>query len=384
MKSQSVKTVHVLPVERTSPQGRHNQVYAFINDNQELIQTRSMKRTKEDNVIEKITFPRSMSKNKLLTGLDDLISNPFKGLNPDEIVEQYDLNSSVWANTLSRIVELDKIKRQTYYEILDGVDEDYYNSKLTYDIMNPNSYKGKNKDKTYLEDFHVILYPRPNSFSSDTPRGRLAIQVLEEQAKASGSKIAASKLDVNPSVHNWYLSINNEEEIEAAGKRDMLKKAMHCLYVLENDYTEFDAYKIATILTSTNGESLVKGRVSNSAVKSALDQYINAPASIQQDNLDTFISLFEEYKSMEGSERALMKYYVQQALNTGVLLMRDGWILWPSQKDMPNIYKLNNDINKVINFFGKEYVNYNPDDKETTNFFRELYLELTLHNVRVD
>ena len=44
MKSQSVKTIHAVPVERMSPQGRHNQVYSFINEQQELVQTRTMKR----------------------------------------------------------------------------------------------------------------------------------------------------------------------------------------------------------------------------------------------------------------------------------------------------------------------------------------------------
>lgn len=384
MKSQSVKTIHAVPVERMSPQGRHNQVYSFINEQQELVQTRTMKRTKEENVITKVDFPRSSSRNKILTGLDELIKNPFYGMDANELLETYSLNSSSWRESLEKITSLEKIKKQTYYEVLDGVDEDTYTSKVTYDITNPSSYRGKDKEKNYLEQFSVILYPRTNSFSSDTPRGRLAIQALLEQAKIGSSKIAPSKLDVNPSTHEFYLTVDNEEEIEKTTKRDMVKKAMHYLYVLENDYTEFDAYKIATILTNVNNESLVKGRVSNGAVKSALDAYINATASIQENNIDTFIDLFEEYKSMEGAERCLIKYYIQQAINNGVIIIRDGKYLWPSQKSKPNIYDRGYDYEKMVNFFVQEYVIFNPDDKETTNYYQELFLELIDKNVRTE
>lgn len=383
MKSQSIRTVHVLPVDRLSPQGRHNQVYSVIDANQELVSTKAMKKTKEEGVIEVIDFPKSLSKNKLLTGLDELINNPFKGLNPNEVIETYGLNSSRWFNTMEKIVSIDKIKKQTYYEIIDGVDEDYYNSKCTFDMMNPRTYLNKDKEKTFLEGFNIILYPRPNSFSSDTPRGRLSIQLLLEQSKLGSSKIAPSKFDVNPSTHNWYLVFDNEEEIEVEAKRDLLKKAMHYLYVLEEEYQPLDLYKMATVLTTSTGESLVKGHVSNSAVKKQLDSYINSTESTQEENLNKFISNYEEMSDLATAERFNMKYLVQQAINNGIIIVRETKFLWPSQKSKPNIYDLGHDYDKVVNFFAQEYVNYNPDDEETTNYYNELRNELLNKEVKI-
>lgn len=383
MKSQSIKTVHVLPADRLSPQGRHNQIYSVIDANQELVSTKAMKKTKEEGVIEVIDFPKSLSKNKLLTGLDELINNPFKGLNPNEVIETYGLNSSRWFNTMEKIVSIDKIKKQTYYEIIDGVDEDYYNSKCTFDMMNPRTYLNKDKEKTFLEGFNIILYPRPNSFSSDTPRGRLSIQLLLEQSKLGSSKIAPSKFDVNPSTHNWYLVFDNEEEIEVEAKRDLLKKAMHYLYVLEEEYQPLDLYKMATVLTNSTGESLVKGHVSNSAVKKQLDSYINSTESTQEENLNKFISNYEEMSDLATAERFNMKYLVQQAVNNGIIIVRETKFLWPSQKSKPNIYDLGHEYNKVVNFFAQEYVNYNPDDEETTNYYNELRNELLNKEVKI-
>lgn len=383
MKSQNVKTVHVLPVDRLSPQGRHNQVYSVIDSNAELVSTRAMKKNKEEGVIEVIDFPKSMSKNKLLTGLDELITNPFMGLNPSEVIETYSLNSSVWINTMEKIVGIGKIKKQTYYEIIDGVDEDYYNAKCTFDMMNPRTYLNKDKEKTYLEGFNVILYPRPNSFSSDTPRGRLAIQLLLEQSKLGSSKIAPSKFDVNPSTHNWYLMFDNEEEIEVEAKRDLVRKAQHYFYVLENEYQPLDLYKMATILTNAAGESLVKGHVSNSAVKREIDSYINATDSTQEENLTKFISNYEEMVDMASAERFNMKYIVQQAINNGIIIVRERKFLWPSQKSKPNIYDLGHEFDKVVNFFVQEYVNYNPDDEETTNYYNEIRNELLNKDVKI-
>ena len=233
--------IWVNPVKRTSPQGRHKQVYSFIDSNNNLVATRSMDKIKEDNVTETFYFPRHPDTNRLVTGLNKMIDNPFYGGTPDETKVSQNLGDE-WEKILPVIVNNPKIKKQTYYEILDGVAPNYYTDETTYTITEPLSYQ-KGQKRTYLEEFKVILYPRPNIFKSDSSRGRLAIELFHVL-----NKVAKSHDQINPALHDWYISEENESMQENKKKRDIYQKAMALMYDLRNTATEFEMYKIASIL----------------------------------------------------------------------------------------------------------------------------------------
>jgi hypothetical protein len=369
--------IWVNPVKRVSAQGRHKQVYSFIDSNNNLVATRSMDKIKEDNVTEIFQFPRNSETNKLVTGLDKQIENEFLGADPDELKNRFNLDES-WDKTLSIIVTSPKIKKQTYYEILDGVTSNYYTNDTTHNITEPLNYK-KGVTKNFLESFQVILYPRGNRFESNSQRGRLAIEMMKVL-----NRVANTQAAVNPSMHTWFISEENESIMESKKRRDIYKKAMHLMYELQNGQPDFELYKIGSILKFVNTEPVIRGKVSKNAVEEKIDQYLNDSSDAQTTYLTSFIELAEALNTSEGKVSNLIKYTVQQALNTGVISFRDGNYIWHSKSNQPALYKFTSDYGKLIAFFVREYNNFNPTDVETSNWFNELKNELINKDVRFE
>ncbi len=369
--------IWVNPVKRISAQGRHKQVYSFIDSNSNLVATRSMDKIKEDGVTEIFQFPRNSETNKLVTGLDKQIDNEFLGADPKDIKVRFNLSLN-WDSMLETLVNAPKIKKQTYYEILDGVEPNYYTNETTHNITEPLSYT-KGKTKTFLESFQVILYPRGNPFDANSQRGRLAIEMMKVL-----NRVAKSEAATNPSLHTWFISEENESVIQGKKRRDVYKKAMHLMYELQNNQPEFELYKIGSILKFYNNEPVVRGAVSKNAVEEKLDAYLNETGDLQNRYLDDFIELAEAVYTSEGKISNLIKYVIQQAINTGTISFRDGNYIWHSKSNQPALYKITSDYDKLIAFFTREFNNFNPTDKETSNWFDELKNELINKDVRFD
>lgn len=369
--------IWVNPIKRPSPQGRHKQVYSFIDSNNNLVATRSMDKIKEDNVTETFFFPRHPETNKLVTGLDKLVDNEFLGADPKEIKLKYNLGTE-WDMMLETLVNQPKIKKQIWYEILDSVAPNTYTNETTASMVEPLSYR-KGVERNFLETFNVILYPRANRFASDTTRGRLAIELMHVL-----NRVARSSESVNPSIHDWYISEENESLVENKKKRDIYKKAMHLLYELQNNSPEFEAYKIGSILKYNTNEPVVRGEISKIALEQKLDSYLADNSESQERYLTSFIDLAEAAKTPEGSASNYIKYMVQQALNTGVFTFRDGQYLWHSKANQPSLYKITSDYEKLVAFFLREYNTFNPKDQDTSNWYNELRIELVNKNVRFE
>jgi len=369
--------IWVNPVKRTSAQGRHKQVYSFIDSNNNLVATRTMDKVKEDGVTEIFQFPRNSETGKLVTRLDKIIENEFYGASVDEIKVKYNL-SERWDTMLKVVVDSPKIKKQIYYEIIDSTEPSFYTNDTTHNMTEPLNYS-KNVAKNFLEDFKVILYPRGNKFESSNQRGRLAIEMMKAL-----NRVANNESLVNPSLHTWFISEENETVLESKKRRDIYKKAMHLMYELQNNKPEFELYKIGSILKHVNGEPVIRGAVSKNAVEEKLDDYLNSSSDNQKILLENFISLAEAINSTEGMIANLIKYTIQQSINTGVITFRDGNYIWHSKSNQPALYKFTSDYDKLISFFIREYNNYNPTDLETSNWFNELKNELINKDVRFD
>lgn len=369
--------IWVNPVKRSSAQGRHKQVYSFIDSNSNLVATRSMDKVKEDGVTEIFQFPRNSETNKLVTGLDKQIDNPFHGADPDEIKVRFNL-SSAWDTMLKVVVNSPKIKKQTYYEMIDSTDPNYYTNETTHNITQPLDYK-KGVQKNYLETFQVILYPRGNKFDSSTSRGRLAIEMMKVL-----NRVAKEEHAVNPSLHTWFISEENESIMEGKKRRDVLEKATALLYNLKNEQPEFELYKIGSILKYINNNPVIIGKVSKLALEEKVSAYLNETGEPQISFLENFIELAEAIKTTEGQVSNLVKYTIQQAINTGTITFRDGNYIWHSKSNQPALYKITSDYDKLIAFFTREYNNFNPTDKETSNWFNELKNELLNKDVRFE
>lgn len=371
--------IWVNPVKRISAQGRHKQVYSFIDSNSNLVATRSMDKIKEDGVTEVFHFPRNAETNKLVTGLDRQIDNPFLGANPEEIKVQFNLSSD-WDTMLNVVVKSPKIKKQTYYEMIDSTEPNFYTNETTYNMTQPLEYKNRQgKEKNFLESFQVILYPRGNRFDSSTSRGRLAIEMMKVL-----NRVANSEGLINPSLHTWFISEENESVIEGKKRRDVYEKATALLYNLKNNQPEFELYKIGSVLKRLDNNPVIVGKVSKNSLEEKISAHLNETGDNQIIFLERFIELAEALNTSEGQVSNLIKYTIQQALNTGVISFRDGNYIWHSKSNQPALYKITSDYDKLIAFFTREYNNFNPTDKETSNWFNELKNELINKDVRFE
>ena len=63
--------------------------------------------------------------------------------------------------------------------------------------------------------------------------------------------------------------------------------------------------------------------------------------------------------------------------------IRDGWYVWYSKADKPNLYKISNDHTKLVNFFIAEYEKYIPGD-DVTNWYSDLLEEVKNAGARFD
>lgn len=371
------KQVWVNPVERISYQGRHKQVYTIRTD-EGIIPTTSMKKVREDDVAHEFSFAFNPYTNRLHTGLDELVTNPFYNMEINDIIANYSLAND-WLKFLPEIIKADKVKKQTIMEIEHGVEPDLYTSEVKHTMTNlPSDMADWGRAKTYLQRLKLILYPRPNPFDNSSPRQELLMQMIYHLPI-----IAKSKAEANPVMHDWFISQENEEELERSKKQDIIEEAIASLYKLKTDYPRYKVYQTAIILRSKDAKPIIKGTVSDETVKNTLSRFINTKDHNQMDNIEQFMNTFGLLKSKEGVKKFEVMYLVQQALNYHIIGHRDNEFIWHSKAGSPDVYKLGSNYERMIAFFLKEYNTYNPKS-DITNWYKELLEELKVKNVWIE
>ena len=370
MKSTTI--LFVSPVERVASQGRDRQIYSFIDPKtQQLIQTRAMKKTRETGTEAVYAFQPSYSQNKYLTGLDERIKNPFQDGDVNSLMNEYNLPIE-WRPELEKIITYSEITKQSYYEILHNQVPGFYTS-----AFNPvNSIfkslgksKADIKDTTFIDRFSITLYDGANRFTDETPRGAMAIQLIRNHPK-----IALSKKDVNPVVHQYYISEENEAEMEKMRKQDIIDDAGNVKYELLRRSTAYKAYQVATLCSTVDHKPIVKGKTTIDQVKIALNNYIGDGRD-QMKNIDRFMEVTDLLKSPETKALFECKYLVGQGLAFGVLGIRDGNLYWYSKSDNHTKYKWSSE-QAFISFLVTEYNTYNSEEN-VQNFYEDLVKEVS-------
>ena len=370
MKKENVKILFVNPVERISVQGRHKQVYT-INSSMGVVPTVSMKKTKELGTTFSLQFLPNPQTGKLQTGLNVMISNYIlKDRDPQEVIDQYNL-SELWRDIIPKIVKQDNIKKQTWFEIKHGVDPNYYTDEYTYSMTRMPTDLKKWGEKTFLQGFKYILYPRPNRITNESPRQELAIEAIK-----NCPLVAENKNIVNSAYHEWYISEENEAEVEKARRRESIEDAVYELVKLRREGGKFKTYQTAILLRDFQSKPILKGKVNQEGVENVLSNYINNKNSHQMTYIDNFNKIIDMTKSSEGMIRFKIQYLIQQALNTHVIAKRDNKYLWHSKAGTPNVYDLGSNFDRMVSFFIKEYNIFNEDDLETTNWYKDLLEEV--------
>lgn len=376
MKTANHQIVFVTPVQRISAQGRDKRYYTSYTTGGSA-RVHNLNQTHESNTSVKIKFYYKATENKYVTGLDETVPNEFKG-NPEAIVAA----SSLWSEKAQEIAKHDSISLQTLYEIKDNVAPGYYTNLVTNDMTIFNFIHtpvGNPIPKcSFIEGFKLILYPNGlNRFTSDTVRGRMAIQLLKNHPQ-----IAKTKQEANPDIHKFYISQEDEALHEKTRKQDLVNEAAYNIVELWKKETSLTRYQIACLLKDQYRTSIIKGDVNDERVKSAINEYIHTGSAHQANNIETFNNYVDLLKTEEGKKRLLIEYMMVKAMDVNTMGIQDGYYTWYSKRGIDNVYKLGTDLNKVIKFFGDEYEKYSPDEKGT-NWFGELQDELVKKNVRL-
>lgn len=373
-------TIFVSPVPRTASQGRDKQVFTTIDPKtRQLTITKAMNKTREVGTSVTLKFPLDTYNNRYVTGLDELIPNPIYGMTSDEVFSLYNLNSK-WQDLIPKIVTQAQISRQTYFEILDNVDPDYYTTLAKNGTMlNYQPSQLLNREPTFIEKFSIELFDHPNRFVDDTPRQRMAIQLIKVH-----NRIAKSKLEANPVEHLFYISEENEAEMEKMKRQDIIDAAIHAKYELQTKSSEFMNYKVASLLTTYQDKPIVKGTTNRESVKQALNNYLN-DSRYQLENIAKFTKIMDLLKSPEGKQRFEVMYLVQQGFNTKVLENIDGYLVWHSRSATKNMYK-HTDYDKFVSLIVSEMLVFDPENQDPTitNWYEELFREVKNKNVWVE
>lgn len=367
MKSNTI--IFVNPVESISVQGRHLQMFLIEGKDGNVIPTSRMNKVREDDVPHQFKFPADFKNptSLIYTGFEQTIPNPYKGMSVEDVLSEYGLGEK-WAEYLNKIVLQPRITKQVFYEIKHAKDPGFYTN-----IKSENLSKG-----TYLEKLKVLLYPRPNRFTTESQENEIKIELVRLH-----KRIANSKDEVIPGVHNWYISQENEAEEQLAKKQEVIKKAIANLYLLQTSNSKFKNYQMAIILKDVRGENIAKGEMSPMAIDRTLDAYVQKDTKDQMFNVYAFIEKIEQLATLEGSIKFNLEYLIQQAINSNVFVSRDGYITWNSKSGTPNVSKWTN-YDKMLAFFIKEYKNYNPKEKDATNWYIDLYNEVKSKGIALE
>lgn len=371
-------TIFVNPVPRISAQGRDKQVYTVQTNTGELIPSQPMHKTKEFGANDILQFQYDHNTNRLVTGLDVTVENPFYERSVEDVIQEYQL-SSRWQTIIGDLVKQKKILKQTLFEISDAVEPGFYSSEIKGGTMLKHGFGSRNEDVNFLQSFKIILYDRPNRFTDETPRGRISIQLLK-----TNQKVAQSLNEVNSAVHSWYISEENEAEIERNKKRSIINKSIYHTHKLQNEETPFLNYQVAILCKDRNGDPIIKGEVAESTVIDALNSYVSNESAHQMSNIEKFESVYGLLQTREGIDKFNVMYLVQQAINTRVVVVSDGYYVWNSKVSSGNNVSKFTDYDKLVSFLIKEKSTYNPEDKDVTNWYGELLDEVKLKNVRFD
>lgn len=333
--TKNMDRIIVKPVPQTrSPYGREQRPVRTINPATGIAEEVGEKsgRRKPNGVHETLRFDPDREQGRFVTGLDAMVTNPFKGMEPLEIRGRYGLPNSWSDEQLMKIGEAERITKQQYFEILDGVEFNFYTSTMAKSLVNsPIPMRlDDGKDKTFVETFEIILYESANVFTSDTSRGRMAIQLV-----TNSSQVARGMRDVNKDVHSWYIAEEFEEEKTRGEIDDLENKAIVALFKLLNDYPSVRAYQVGVNL------DIFRGQLAPTAISDQLNRYVKAklPNSQRSEKVERLTRFMREYDTFKDNYPLFMcRYLVNQALNVGIVYIEGGKLYWREKRNIPTQY----------------------------------------------
>lgn len=360
----SVEKMYVISVNRPSAQGRSNYEYKTSDGN-----TLQGGRSKSKGAVTPLRFYRS--ENRLLTGLDKTVTNPYKGM---------ECTASNWLESWDKIEKAESMTLQQVYEIKDNVKPGTYTSIVTTPTMvnamnSPALIDKVEKERTYLEGFTCYLEEGPNPFTADTERGRWSILLCKNHPY-----VAKSAQDVNPDIHEFYIGEEEEAVKEKVEKRNTIMEGSANLGMLLKTYPSFVHTQFASILKVN-----MNSAASEAGVKNDLQEFIfedrKTANGTQIERIEKFNTMYELLE--KEPDRIYIKYLIEQAVANHVILLEGGRYIWRSQKGIDNLYNLGVKGTTVENLFLNEYSLYDPKEPNTDNAYEKMITELKAFGVKV-
>jgi hypothetical protein len=367
----------VKPVGRESVQRRHlNPVKVWDPERKMMIETGQVTgQTKAKGAVEVLQFVPNLSKGRYDTGLEEMVVNPFKDMEVLVLKGKY-LLSDNWDNVLSVVVKQSEITRQTWYEILDGTEPGYYTPAMSKNVQLIGPMRVTNEEKTprtFIETFNVTLVDGANVFLWDHSRSRMAIQLLRNHPV-----VALNKDNYNSTVHNWYIALEDEEELSRVEVDDMENDALFELTSMQKNVPEDRLYRLAVIL------GLAKGEMSPLVVKDMLNRYIKNKADDKAQRIKKFMHTVQLFKEQEA--RFTVLFAVTQAINVNLLYFDNGYLYWKSKVEQAAVYRWTS-TEAFVSFLEEEYQKVAPkkgtNKDNSLNYYAELVKELEARGVRV-
>lgn len=364
-----MKKVHVKPVFRTSAQNRQDYYHRVGST------AVPSGRTRGRDVKIKFSFVRNSSGTKLMTGMDDLVINPYyekelsdlpPGLRP----------RGEWEQRYDSIKDKEKITRQMLLEIRHNQPKGTYTSNVTIPMMSQMIPVATDHIPTALESYSLYLDDDLHVFEAGTIEGDLAIQLVQNHPK-----IAKTKDEINQDFHDFYISNVEEELIEENRKTDKFMELVAAGQDVLDNMDPFILYQIAIVL------KLFKRKPTVTALRATMQKYVTDKARNEQGSLDQrhadFMALYKLAKGdHEARARLYMMYLVRQAINEQIFVLNKGNYFWPSQRAYDNWYRLGSNEKVIIDRFLKEYLIYDPELDE--NFFFALETEVDQRNLQIE
>ena len=353
----------VSPVMRTSPQGREKQTYAYFGANGQLEFGPQKRQSRSETTVTRLMFTGDFQKQQYNTGLDEIVDNPYYGSLDTTIAETYKTSKT--------------IKLQTLYELQEGFEIGTLHNRITNSMFNARLSKVDKDEASYIGVFHVDLYARANRFDDTTIRGKLAIQLLKNHPR-----VALNKESANPAIHHFYISEENEAIVEVRRKQDTIEQIMFEKVKLQNEASNFKTYQVASLCLYKDNRPAVVGEANHELVKAQLSAYLDSSSKFFNENSRKFLELITMIKDKKQSERFYVRYLLQQAINSNILDLRDGYIFWHSKANTPNMGK-HTDILKLENLILSEMLIYNPQS-DASNHYKDLLEECIKKGVRIE
>jgi len=369
----------VMPVARESVQRRHlSPVKVFDPIKRQMVDTGHLSgKTKANGAVERLPFTADREKRRFKTGLEELIDNPYKDMDWLELKASKALPDK-WDALLPKLVEMPKISRQQYYEILDGVVPDFYSPAMHMDSLRPETLFANSdpkRERTFIERFEITLYDGANTFHSDTSRGRFAIQLLK-----NCSLVAPNRDIANSNYHHWYIAEENEEELDRVKDDDLENQAIFELASMQANFPEYRLYQLAGQLTTHERTVLIKGDVSHMLVKDQLNRYIKGKSPSKKENIAKFMDAVANFKG--NVLKFEVDYLVAQGIATSLLYHEGGLLHWRGKADSPQIFKWKSE-DAFKAFLFDEAQKYDVNHVESSYY--GIYLEeARVRGIRID